>query len=86
MGYAAAMERCEFPIRGEAEEWVAAVERGDEVVLTRNGKPIASVTATPVSGGSLDRTALETLRRSMRELRVADGAAMIRELRDASDH
>lgn len=81
------MERYEFPVRGETQLWVEAAERGDEVVLTRDGKAVATIQAAhPAEAGSLDPLALDRLRTSLQELRMSDGAALIRELRDASDH
>ena len=80
------MERHEIPVSGEAERWVEAVERGDEVVLTRNGKAVATVQPTSKAAGSLNVPELSKLRASLAKLRVRNGAALIRELRDASDH
>ena len=86
-GYAVSMERHEFPVRGEAEEWVAAVERGDEVVLTRDGKVVATVQPT---GSDLPQApgivALLRAREALAPLRSRDAWRIIREQRDASAH
>lgn len=81
------MERFEVPISGETERWVEAVERGHEVILTRNGMPVVKLEATTRNEPpSPDLQALLDLRESLKDLRVQDGARLIRDLRDAADH
>lgn len=81
------MERREFPVSGEAERWVEAVERGDEVVLTRGGKAVATVQATKPAWAKLPGVlALLEVREALASLRGQDASRIIREQRDASAH
>ena len=79
------MERLEVPVSGETERRVEAVERGDEVVLTRGGKVVAKLRPTESDEVFPDLDALLTLRESLKELRVNDAAQLVRGLRDAAD-
>lgn len=84
--YTSTMERFEVPITGETERLVEAVERGDEVVLTRDGKAVVKLQSTELDRApSPDVEALLKLRESLKELRVPDAGQLVRDLRDAAD-
>lgn len=86
------MERYEVPQDRAANlaDLVERVERGDEVVIVREGKVVAEITraqtAPPKSAKPrpLDLDALERLRKRIK-LTPANGAAIVRELRDGPD-
>ncbi|MDF0488645.1 hypothetical protein PX554_10930 [Sphingomonas sp. H39-1-10] len=81
------MERLEIPVNGESEPWLDALERGDEVVFVRDGKPAAELTALRArKRGPIDLEVLAAARAAMAPIRVHDAAALIRGLRDAADH
>ena len=81
------MERHEFPVRGEAEESIAAVERGDEVMLVRDGRAVATVTvAMEILMSSPEVLALLEAREALAPLRYAGAGSSMREQRDASTH
>lgn len=81
------MERLEIPVSGEAERWVEAAERGDEVVLTRDGKTVATLRATTAAlTDSPGVRALLMARQALAPLRAADAGQIVREQRDASAH
>ena len=79
------MERLEIPVDGDSERWLDALDRGDEVVFVRDGKPVAEL-ARPDRKGPIDPEALAKLHAIMAPIRGGSGAQLIRELRDASDH
>lgn len=83
------MER--FDISGDPrlEALVEAVERGEEVAVTRDGRVVAEIVPVPpidrVRPGKIDLEALRALR-AKHNIRVDDAAALIREMRDMDDH
>lgn len=85
------MERLDVDADERLSAMVHAVERGEEVFLTRNGTVVAEVVQsastpdiTPLEPFDIDK--LEALRAQMPPgFRVDDAAALIREMRDGRD-
>lgn len=83
------MERIDVSDERRLADLVAAVERGEEVVIVRDGAVVAEVIAPdvipPIKPKRFDLAALEALRAKY-PIRIGDGAALIREIRDAGEH
>lgn len=83
------MERIDISDDRRVAELVEAVERGDEVVIERDGVVVAAMVARAampsVAPKRFDMAALEALRAKY-PIRIGDGAALIREMRDESEH
>lgn len=71
------MERLEIPIEALRDAWVDAIERGDEVVLVRDGRVVAEVKPR---AKAVDIEAIRA--RVPKSLQVEDAAALIRAMRD----
>jgi antitoxin (DNA-binding transcriptional repressor) of toxin-antitoxin stability system len=82
------MDRIEIPMEGDVARWVEAAERGDEVVFTQDGRVRAAVTLQQPGDQQRGRINLDQLRafRAQIPWREPDAAAMVREMRDGSDH
>ena len=83
------MERIDISDDRRVADLVEAVERGDEVVIVRDGVVVAAVIApTPPTVVSeprrFDMAGLEALRAKY-PLRIGDAGALIREMRDDDD-
>ncbi len=75
------MDRIEIPMEGDVARWVEAVERGDEVVFTRDGEVVAAM--TPRRRFAQDRAALHALHAALPPAaRAIDWGAALREARD----
>ena len=80
------MERIDISEDRRMADIVAAVERGEEVVIVRDGTVVAEVRAAEMpKRRNFDMAALEDLRARF-PLRIDDPTALIREMRDADDH
>uniref|UniRef100_UPI0035C9C6EC hypothetical protein n=1 Tax=uncultured Sphingomonas sp. TaxID=158754 RepID=UPI0035C9C6EC len=83
------MERIDISDDRRVADLVEAVERGDEVVIVRDGVVVASVVvpepAPAAEPKRFDLAALEALRAKY-PIRIGDAAALIREIRDESEH
>ena len=75
------MDRLEIPEDGTNSAWVEAVERGDEVVITRDGKPVVELKPPVVKRPLIDLEKLADMHSRLGPLR-GGGAALIRQLRD----
>lgn len=83
------MERIDISDDRRVADLVEAVERGDEVEIVRDGVVVAAMVAREATPRNtpkrFDMAALEALREKY-PIRIGDGAALIREMRDESDH
>jgi antitoxin (DNA-binding transcriptional repressor) of toxin-antitoxin stability system len=83
------MERIDISDDRRVADLVEAVERGDEVVIVRDGVVVATVAAPDPAPSPepkrFDMAALEALRAKY-PIRIGDAAALIREIRDEGDH
>ncbi len=83
------MERVEVPEDRQLSELIERAERGDEVVIVRNGREVGRVTAPDVPD-TIDqsRAGIEEGLKRFAELRTrtkcwrVDGAKLVREMRD----
>lgn len=79
------MERIDISEDRRMADIVAAVERGEEVVIERNGAVVAEVRAAKIpQKRKFDMAALEELHRRF-PVRIADATALVRQMRDADD-
>ncbi len=83
------MERIDISDDRRVADLVEAVERGDEVVIVRDGVVVAAVVVpTPPAIAPeprrFDMAGLEALRAKY-PLRIGDAAALIREIRDEDE-
>lgn len=79
------MERYEVPVDARLADLVERAARGDEVVIVRDGREIATLKPTdpePADPAPLDLQALMDLRAKL-PLWKDDPAALIREMRDS---
>ena len=80
------MDRYEVPIDDHLAPLVEAAERGEEVVIVRDGREIARLAAVAQgpAGKLIDIGALERMQESIRALDMppGDAAKLIREMRD----
>jgi len=74
------MERHEIPVDDRTQAWLDAIERGDEVVLTRDGQVVAEVKAA--MHGPIAAAILAARAKVPDALKVDDAAALIRAMRD----
>lgn len=78
------MERFDADNRHIADV-IAAVDRGEDVVIVRDGAVVAEVRpAGTQPRHNFDMSASKALRARF-PIRIADGGALVRELRDADD-
>lgn len=75
------MDRLEIPEDGTNSAWVEAVERGDEVVITREGVPVVELKPPVAKRPVIDLEKLADFHSRLGKLR-GGGAALIRQLRD----
>lgn len=80
------MERLEIPAEGRLSELVDAVERGDEVVLVRDGKVVAAIERATRRKGGIDLEKLKAIHDKLGPLAGTDGAGLVREMREMDDH
>ncbi|TPG54179.1 hypothetical protein [Sphingomonas glacialis] len=90
------MERIDISDGRRVADLVEAVERGDEVVIVRDGAIVAEVRsrqphpapATPLTGETetIDLAAIRDLHARFPSLRIDSAATLIREMRDEDDH
>ena len=78
------MERIDVSEDRRMADLVAAVERGEEVLIVRDGAVVAEVRGAP-GRRHFDMSALEDLRASV-PLRIDDATTLVREMRDADNH
>ncbi|MBX9882804.1 MAG: hypothetical protein K2X73_12615 [Sphingomonas sp.] len=74
------MERHEIPVDDRTQAWLDAIERGDEVVLTRDGRVVAEIKATVRE--SIAAAILAARAKIPDALKVEDAAALVRAMRD----
>lgn len=67
--------------KAKLSELLDSVERGEEVVITRRGKPIARVSPLPPARQPIDFDAIATLRESM-PFQEVPSVDIIRQMRD----
>jgi antitoxin (DNA-binding transcriptional repressor) of toxin-antitoxin stability system len=83
------MERIDISDDRPIADLVEAVERGGEVVIVRDGRVVAAMVVPqehpPVPPKRFDIAALEALRAKY-PIRIGNGAALVREMRDEDDH
>jgi len=82
------MERYDVGRDDRFDEMLAAVDRGEEVVLIRDGREVAQLVPTPARAGSMDLDKLAAVQHVMSPLRASgeSGVELIRNMRDASGH
>ncbi len=82
------MERFDVGRDDRFDAMLAAVDRGEEVALIRDGGEVARLVATPARKGSLDLGKLADVQRAMAPLRdpTETGTTLIRRMRDEFDH
>ena len=83
------MERIEIPEDDRISAWVEAVERGDEVVVTRDGTVVAEIKTPadrPKPRPVFDPVKLAALHATLGPLAGGDVTRLVREMRDADDH
>jgi antitoxin (DNA-binding transcriptional repressor) of toxin-antitoxin stability system len=74
------MERHEIPVDDRTQAWLDAIERGDEVVLTRDGRVVAEI---KVAVGEPIVAAILAARAKIPDaLKIKDAAALVRAMRD----
>lgn len=74
------MERHEIPVDDRTQAWLDAIERGDEVVLTRDGRVVAEIKAAV--GEPIVAAILAARAKIPDALKVKDAAALVRAMRD----
>lgn len=74
------MERHEIPVDDRTQAWLDAIEHGDEVVLTRDGRVVAEIKAAV--GEPIVAAILAARAKIPDALKVKDAAALVRAMRD----
>lgn len=69
--------------KDNASEWIALAERGEEIILTRHGKPAAKLVATGVDNAERERRARrawDILAENREAMRAAGKTATIEQM------
>lgn len=73
------MERHEIPVDALRDVWVEAIERGEEVVVVRDGRVVAEIKAPRAK--AVDMDAIRAIRAKLPKL-PGNAADFVRDIRD----